>query len=96
MQNNNPIRYNDPTGHSFWDKVKSFYTSQIIVFTIAFILGGPQAACSITTLIAATAAAATTLTLDTGEGRQLIDRVGRVLYDVLGSETKIKLVNFYQ
>jgi len=88
--NNNPIRYNDPTGHSFWDKVKKFFTSQIIVFTIAFILGGPQAACSITTLIAATAAAATTLTLDTGEGRQLIDRVGKEFFDdVLGMKPKL-------
>ncbi|MFH1645737.1 MAG: RHS repeat-associated core domain-containing protein, partial [Candidatus Omnitrophota bacterium] len=23
--NNNPIRYTDPTGHGFWDKVKSFF-----------------------------------------------------------------------
>jgi len=83
----NPIRYTDPTGHSFWDKVKKIFKEKVIpaaiAFTIGYVLSGFNP-------IAGAAAAITTLALDTGEGRQLINRVGHEFFDdVLGIRPKI-------
>jgi len=81
---NNPINYTDPTGHSwkrFWEKITNAFIAEVLVIAIAFVIGGPQAAFSVSTLIAATAAAGATLTLDTGEGRQLQKRVAKEVFD---------------
>ena len=68
-----------------WDKVKKVLTAELVVFAVAFIFGGPQAAFSTTALFAATAAASATIALDTGEGRQLIRRIGNEFFDdILG------------
>jgi RHS repeat-associated protein len=90
---NNPIRYTDPTGNSwwskFWDKVGDFFKEKILPAVTSFIIA---ASVTIATMgmgspwvIAGISAAATTTLLDTGEGRQLIRRVGNEFFDdILG------------
>jgi RHS repeat-associated protein len=113
---NNPIKYTDPTGHSwwndFWDKVEEFFedvfedvgdffedvweeikapliaAAAAIASIILMVIPGGQPLAVLTwqtTWVAAMSAAATVVTLDTGEGRQLIRRVGNEFFDdVLG------------
>jgi hypothetical protein len=69
----------------FWDDVGDFFEdlwddikAPIISFTTTFIFSGGN-------LVAATAAAAATVTLGTGEGREFIGRVGEEFFDdILG------------
>jgi len=113
---NNPLKYTDPTGHSwwsdFWDKVEEFFEDAVedvgnfledvweeikgpliaaaaaVASAVLMAIPGGQPLAVLmmqSTWIAAMAAAATVVTLDTGEGRQLIRRVGNEFFDdVLG------------
>ncbi len=89
---NNPIIYTDPTGlgwKSIWKKIKNAFIAEIVVFVASFIIMGPAAFAMPSTYIAATAAAVSTTALDTGEGRQLIQRAGHEFFDdVLGMRPK--------
>jgi RHS repeat-associated protein len=89
---NNPLKYTDPTGHKswwkkLWEKIKKPLISAAIVVATALAPWG--AGLTAGTWIAAGSAAATTAAFDTGEGRQLIKRVGKEFFDdVLGMSPK--------
>ncbi|OGW83658.1 MAG: hypothetical protein A2987_04765 [Omnitrophica bacterium RIFCSPLOWO2_01_FULL_45_10] len=96
---NNPINYTDPSGLSWWKKAwraikKPLLAAVIVIIAVAvpYILAGTNVleAFSMTaTLVAGSSSAASAVVLGTGEGRQLIERVGKeVFVDILGMSPK--------
>lgn len=93
--NNNPIKYIDPSGHKkkswwkrFWKKaIKAFTSAAIVVATaVLFAIPGGQGAALGTlalgkTYLWAAAAAASTLTLDTGSGRKFQGHLAKEVFD---------------
>jgi RHS repeat-associated protein len=83
---NNPLKYTDPTGYGwfkkFWKAVVAAALAVASIFLWAIPGGQPLAAVTTAaTLKVATAAAAATLVLDTGEGRQFQGRLAKEVFD---------------
>lgn len=95
---NNPVNLIDPTGYgwkSFWKKVGDFFKKEVLAPLISAVVAvasfgilaavTPMVMTATTAMVIGSSAAATTAVLDTGEGRQLIQRVGNEFFDdVLG------------
>ena len=100
---NNPLIYTDPTGYKkwyqyfgfdenplkeLWKKIEKPLITTATVVAAAVITGG-SGALTVGTLQLATAAAISTVALDTGEGRQFIRRFGNEVFDdVFGMSPK--------
>jgi hypothetical protein len=64
-----------------WDEIKEPIITAAVVIAAAVITGGPGALAAAPAWVSASAAAISTAALDTGEGRQLVRRVGNEVFD---------------